>query len=164
MSEAAGTEIKLAYRASGNLLILSTSDDLDKEMVTKIYDVADPLIRLPCADAQGAFNVTQGLGQNTGGEGGGGGGGGPVAACSARARGSSSNSRAGKAALEPRAAPKRRSRNWSTSSGRPSNLTPGSRTAARQHHCLPTFDRRPEYHPRSPTPRRVRDRIGRRRP
>jgi len=74
MSEAAGTEIKLAYRASGNLLILSTSDDLDKEMVTKIYDVADLLIRFPRATRQGAFNVTQGLGQS-GGQGGGGGGG-----------------------------------------------------------------------------------------
>jgi hypothetical protein len=75
MSEAAGTEIKLAYRASGNLLVLSTADDLDQEMVTKIYDVADLLIRIPRATRQGAFNVTQGLGQ-TSGQGGGGGGGG----------------------------------------------------------------------------------------
>jgi hypothetical protein len=75
MAEAAGSELKLAYRASGNLLILSTADDLDKEMVTKIYDVADLLTRLPRALRQGAFNVTQGLGQS-GGQGGGGGGGG----------------------------------------------------------------------------------------
>jgi len=76
MSEAAGTELKLAYRASGNLLVLSTAEDLDKEMVTKIYDVADLLINLPKATRQGAFNVTQGLGQSgQGGTGGGGGGG-----------------------------------------------------------------------------------------
>ncbi len=77
MSEAAGTELKLAYRASGNLLVLSTAEDLDKEMVTKIYDVADLIINLPRATRQGAFNVTQGLGQSgQGGSGGGGGGGG----------------------------------------------------------------------------------------
>ena len=76
MSEAAGSELKLAYRASGNLLVLSTADDLDQEMVTKIYDVADLLIRLPRATRQGAFNVSQGLGQNTGQGGGGGGAGG----------------------------------------------------------------------------------------
>jgi hypothetical protein len=74
MSGVAGSEIKLAYRASGNLLVLSTAEDLDKEMVTKIYDVADLLIRLPRAGRQGAFNVTQGLGQG-GGQGGGGGSG-----------------------------------------------------------------------------------------
>jgi hypothetical protein len=75
MSEAAGSEVKLAYRASGNLLVLSTAEDLDKEMVTKIYDVADLLINLPRATRQGAFNVTQGLGQTgQGGTGGGGGG------------------------------------------------------------------------------------------
>jgi hypothetical protein len=75
MSGVAGSEIKLAYRASGNLLVLSTAEDLDKEMVTKIYDVADLLTRLPRAGRVGAFNVTQGLGQNTGQGGGGGGGG-----------------------------------------------------------------------------------------
>jgi hypothetical protein len=74
MNEAAGPDLKLGYRASGNLLVLSTVDDLDKELVTKIYDVADLLVRLPRAGRQGAFNVSQGLGQ-TSGQGGGGGGG-----------------------------------------------------------------------------------------
>jgi hypothetical protein len=76
MNDAAGSEVKLAYRASGNLLVLSTAEDLDKEMVTKIYDVADLLIKLPVATRQGAFNVSQGLGQNTGQGGGGSGAGG----------------------------------------------------------------------------------------
>ena len=75
MNEAGGPDLKMAYRASGNLLIISTEEDLSKELITKIYDVSDLLIRLPRAVRQGAFNVTQGLGQNTGGAGGGGGGG-----------------------------------------------------------------------------------------
>ena len=76
MNEAGGSEVKLGYRASGTLLVLSTAEDLDKEMVTKIYDVSDLLIHLPRAQRQGAFNVTQGLGQSSGTGGGGGGGGG----------------------------------------------------------------------------------------
>lgn len=75
MNEAGGTETKLGYRASGNLLILSTAADLDKEMITKIYDVSDLLIRLPQASRQAAFDVTQGMGQGGAGTSGGGGGG-----------------------------------------------------------------------------------------
>lgn len=75
MNDAGGSEVKLGYRASGNLLVLSTAADLDKEMITKIYDVSDLLIKLPQASRQAAFDVTQGMGQ-TGGTGGGGGGGG----------------------------------------------------------------------------------------
>jgi hypothetical protein len=63
MNEAGGSEVKLGYRASGNLLVLSTAADLDREMVTKIYDVSDLLIRLPRAGRQGAFDVTAGMGQ-----------------------------------------------------------------------------------------------------
>jgi hypothetical protein len=76
MNEAGGSETKLAYRASGALLVLSTEDDLGKEMVTKIYDVSDLLLRVPRATRQAAFDVSQGMGQNQGGSGGGGGGGG----------------------------------------------------------------------------------------
>ena len=72
MNEAGGSDVKLAYRASGNLLVLSTADDLNKEMITKIYDVSDLLINLPQASRQNSFDVTQGLGQNTSGGGGGG--------------------------------------------------------------------------------------------
>ncbi len=76
MNEAGGTDLKLAYRASGNLLIFSTADDLNKEMVTKVYDIADLLVNVPIAANQAMFNVTQGMGQNGGGGAGGGGGGG----------------------------------------------------------------------------------------
>jgi len=75
MNEAAGSEVKLAYRASSSLLILSTEEDLSREMVTKVYDVSDLLLTLPRVPRQTTFNVTQGLGQ-TGSSGGGGAGGG----------------------------------------------------------------------------------------
>ncbi|MEW6253129.1 MAG: hypothetical protein AB1716_21025 [Planctomycetota bacterium] len=75
LNEAGGAEIKLAYRASGNLLVLSTAEDLNKEMITKVYDVADLLVRIPRASRQAMFNVTQGMGQQGGGIGGGGGAG-----------------------------------------------------------------------------------------
>lgn len=74
MNEAGGSEVKLGYRASGNLMVLSTAADLDKEMITKIYDVSDLLIKLPQASRQAAFDVSQGMGQGATGSGGGGGG------------------------------------------------------------------------------------------
>jgi hypothetical protein len=76
VSEAGGSDLKLAYRATGNLLVLSTADDLNKEMVTKVYDIADLLVNVPRASRQAVFNVSQGMGQGGGGTGGGGGGGG----------------------------------------------------------------------------------------
>jgi hypothetical protein len=78
MNELGGSEVKLAYRASGNLLIFSTAEDLDKEVVTKVYDIADLLLRIPRATRSSGFDVSQGLGQGggQGGQGGGGGGGG----------------------------------------------------------------------------------------
>ncbi len=72
MSEAGGSDMKLAYRASGNLLVFSTAEDLNKEMITKVSDVADLLIQLPMASNQPLFDVTQGMGQNGGTIGGGG--------------------------------------------------------------------------------------------
>lgn len=68
MNEAGGTDIKLAYRASGNLLILSTADDLGKEMIVKVYDVADIIQRVQ--NFQGpSIDVSQ---QQSSGSGGGG--------------------------------------------------------------------------------------------
>lgn len=74
MNEAGGADVKLAYRASGNLIVLSTAEDLNREMVTRIYDISDLLVNIPRASRQSTFDVTQGMGQ--GGQGGGGGGGG----------------------------------------------------------------------------------------
>ncbi len=74
MNDVGRSEIKLAYRASGRLLILSTEEDLGQEMVVKVYDVADLLLNVPKASRMAAFDVTQGLGQQGGGGGGGGSG------------------------------------------------------------------------------------------
>lgn len=73
MNEVGGSEVKLAYRISGSLLILSTEEDLSKEMVTKVYDIADLLINVPRASRMASFDVTQGMGQQGAGQGGGGG-------------------------------------------------------------------------------------------
>ncbi len=60
MNEAGGTDVKLAYRASGTLLVLSTAEDLDREMVTKVYDVSDLLARVRSADRTPAIKPPQG--------------------------------------------------------------------------------------------------------
>jgi general secretion pathway protein D len=70
-----GGETKLAFEVGDGLLRIATKDKLDKDKAVLIYDIRDLLINLPRALRQGAFNVTQGLGQ-AGGQGGGGGGGG----------------------------------------------------------------------------------------
>jgi hypothetical protein len=72
MNEVGGTELRLAYRATGNLLVISTEDDLGREMITKVYDVADLLLRPPSATRPDFQQNDQGLGQT--GQGGGGGG------------------------------------------------------------------------------------------
>ncbi|MBI5864089.1 MAG: hypothetical protein HZB38_06230 [Planctomycetes bacterium] len=72
MNEAGGPDIKLAYRASGNLLILSTEDELGKEMLVRVYEVGDLLLRI--RDFYGAPQIDLQNQQSTGGQGGGGGG------------------------------------------------------------------------------------------
>lgn len=67
MNEVGGSDVKLAYRASGNLLILSTADDLGKEMIVRVYDVSDLLVRVR--------NFTNAPQVDIGGQQGGGGGG-----------------------------------------------------------------------------------------
>lgn len=47
MSEAAGSDVKLAYRASGNLLVMSTEQDLGQELIVKVYDIGDLLLNVP---------------------------------------------------------------------------------------------------------------------
>ena len=71
LDEAGGTDITLAYRASGNLLIISTAEDLGKEMVVKVYDVSDLLVK--AQDFYGAPHMDLSNTQNNqGGQGGGG--------------------------------------------------------------------------------------------
>ncbi len=69
MNEAGGSDVKLAYRASGNLLVMSTADDLGQEMMVRVYDVSDLLIRVPRFRGAPRIDLTQ---QSAGGGGGGG--------------------------------------------------------------------------------------------
>jgi len=79
MNEAGGTDLRLAYRASGNMLVLSTEEDLGREMLVKVYDVSDLLVRPPRFTNALQLDATQALQQaaqgGQGGQGGGGGGG-----------------------------------------------------------------------------------------
>ena len=69
MKEVGGTDLKLAYRASGNTIILSTEEDLGQEMVIKIYDVRDMLVGTASFQAP-AMDPGQAMGQSGGGGGG----------------------------------------------------------------------------------------------
>lgn len=75
MTEAAGTETKLAYRASGSVLILSTADDLNREIIVRVYDVSDLLLNVPDFANAPRMDPAQAMSQmGQGGQGGGGGG------------------------------------------------------------------------------------------
>lgn len=67
MNEAGGADVKLAYRASGNLLVLSTADDLGKEMLTRVYDVSDLLVRIPYFRNSPQIDLAQQTGGGAGG-------------------------------------------------------------------------------------------------
>ncbi len=45
MNEAAGPDVRLAYRADADVLLISTADDLESHMVVRVYDVQDLLFR-----------------------------------------------------------------------------------------------------------------------
>lgn len=76
INEAGGPDLKLAYRASGNLLIVSTADELGKEMLIRVYDVADLLVQVPNFTDAPKIGLGSGQGQQGGGGIGGQGGGG----------------------------------------------------------------------------------------
>ena len=79
MNQAGGPDLKLAYRASGNLIVMSTELDLGREMVTKVYDISDLLVNVPRftnAAQLDPAQALQGVAQQGGGGFGGGGGGG----------------------------------------------------------------------------------------
>lgn len=61
MNEAAGSDVVLAYRATKDVVILSTADDLGREVITRVYDVADLMIRVQNA-ARPMYEQSQGLG------------------------------------------------------------------------------------------------------
>jgi hypothetical protein len=61
MNQAGGPDIRLAYRTSGNLLTLSTEQDLNQEMILKVYDVSDLLARIPRFTNPPTLNLQQAL-------------------------------------------------------------------------------------------------------
>ncbi len=69
MNEAGSTDVKLAYRMSGNLLVISSAEDLGQEMLVKSYDVSDLLMRIQRFTSAPQLDIAQ---QNTGGGQGGG--------------------------------------------------------------------------------------------
>jgi hypothetical protein len=73
LNETGGSDVTLAYRASGNLLVISTEEDLGRELITRVYDVSDLLARVPQAPRPD-FQTTEGLNQQAAGATGGGGG------------------------------------------------------------------------------------------
>ncbi len=70
MNEAGSTDVKLAYRMSGNLLVMSSADDLGQEMLVKSYDVSDLLMRIQKFYSAPQMDISQ---QNSGSQGGSGG-------------------------------------------------------------------------------------------
>ncbi|MCG3128068.1 MAG: hypothetical protein CHACPFDD_02942 [Phycisphaerae bacterium] len=77
MGAATEPDIKLAYRATANLIIFSTDEDLGKDMITRVYDVGDLLLRVPRFTNAAQLNPAEALNQaGQGGFTGGGGGGG----------------------------------------------------------------------------------------
>ncbi|MCH7592177.1 MAG: hypothetical protein IH989_05305 [Planctomycetes bacterium] len=82
MNEAGGSDVKLAYRAAGNMLVMSTEEDLSGEMIVRVYDVSDLLANVPRFTNASRLDPAQSLNQlsqssgGLGGRGGGGGGGG----------------------------------------------------------------------------------------
>lgn len=47
LNEAAGSDLRLAYRADDDLILISTEDDIEREMVVRVYPIADLLRRVP---------------------------------------------------------------------------------------------------------------------
>jgi hypothetical protein len=71
MQEAGGSDLKLAYRASGPLLLISTAEDLGKEMVVRVYDVSDLLVRAPRFSGAPHMDLQNAQNMGTTGSGGG---------------------------------------------------------------------------------------------
>jgi len=66
LNEAGGPDLKLAYLAGDGLLVISTAEDLERQMVTKVYDVADLLGRVPDFGAAPRIDPAQWAGETRG--------------------------------------------------------------------------------------------------
>lgn len=47
LNEAGGSELELAYRVGDDLITLSLREDFEREMIARVYDVSDLLLRIP---------------------------------------------------------------------------------------------------------------------
>lgn len=47
LAEAGGPDVRLAYQVEDGLMLLSTAEDLENVMVTRVYEVSDLLVRVP---------------------------------------------------------------------------------------------------------------------
>ncbi|MGE3180286.1 MAG: hypothetical protein AB7N71_01545 [Phycisphaerae bacterium] len=75
LEQAAGSDLRLGYLASDQMLTITTADDLDRNTITKVYDISDLLVRTPrFADAT-SIDPSQALSGLASGGGSGGGAG-----------------------------------------------------------------------------------------
>lgn len=64
----AGGDVSLEYHAGDNLIVVSTRDNLSRDMIVRVYDVSDLLARAPRFANAARLNLSQALGQgNQGG-------------------------------------------------------------------------------------------------
>jgi len=47
LCEAGGPDVRLAYRVDPGLLIISSEEDLERDMLVRVYDVSDLLLQIP---------------------------------------------------------------------------------------------------------------------
>lgn len=59
LREAGGTDVRLAYRVDPDLVIISSADDLDRDMLVRVYDVSDLLLRIPRVADRMQIDITQ---------------------------------------------------------------------------------------------------------
>ena len=65
VNQAAGSELEMAYRVSDDLITLSLREDFEREMIAKVYDVSDLLLRIPRFRNAARLNAAEAL-NNTG--------------------------------------------------------------------------------------------------
>ncbi|MGE0482088.1 MAG: hypothetical protein AB7Q17_16625 [Phycisphaerae bacterium] len=61
LSGVGGSDVRLAYQASDELLIISTAEDFDTQLVTRVYDVGDLLMTVPRFGNAPRLDATQAL-------------------------------------------------------------------------------------------------------
>lgn len=78
LSGVGGGDVRLAYQASDGLIVVSTADDFDTQLIMRVYDVSDLLMTIPRFGNAARINPTQALSGVGSGAGGSSGGGSPL--------------------------------------------------------------------------------------